>query len=128
MPALKGLATGSVAADEEFDFGSAKSRERDETQKNLDAEIGGLVAEWNKAAESKKVKRDTIAEAARPRKRFYVDPEHKSELKRMLRRSGVLHKVEIVFMYPKGKTTELVNDKGLSVITLTAGPVKPKTH
>lgn len=120
-----------IAADEKLHT-SDKSRERDEFQKEMDAEVKTLVDQWlaaekitdGKVPEAGKAK---VAEVARPKTRYHVSPDDKSAFKDVLRRAATLHKVEVVFLYPDGMSREPVDEKtGRAAVTVTVGPRSAK--
>jgi hypothetical protein len=139
------ITKSNVAADEKLAT-ATKSRERDEFQKEMDAEIAALVKGWlaaedpqNKVkAEDRKPPEDgkaTVTEGKRPKARYHVAPDDKSAFKDVLRRAATLHKVEAVFLYPLDAdghptTREPVDAKtGKAAVTLTVGPRKAtRTH
>lgn len=121
-----------VAADEELNRNTV-TRDRDDFQKEMDGEVGTLVSQWLDAEkvppgklEDRKRPEDgaaKISEGKRPRARYHVGPTDKTEFKDVLRRAGTLHKVEVVFLYPKGLTREPVDEKtGKAAVTITVAP------
>jgi hypothetical protein len=127
-----------VKADEKL-AAFQKNRDRDEFQVEMDGEVGSLVSQWlavedpKAKAEDRKVPehgKAKVAELARPKARYHVDPDDKNAFKDVLRRSGTLHKVEMVFLYPEGMSREPVDEKtGKAAVTVTVAPRSPKrTH
>jgi len=126
------ITKSDVAADEELTRNTV-SRDRDEFQKEMDGEVGSLVGQWLDAEKVPAGKLDDrkrpedgkakVAESSRPRARYHVNPDDKTEFKDVLRRAGTLHKVEVVFLYPKGQRTETVDEKsGKAAVTITVAP------
>lgn len=111
--ALK-IAELAAPVDEELKVRKPHVTERDETQMDVDARTGKAAAAWKDMPNHLKV-----PEHNRPRVRLAVDPDDKSELKRIIRRAATLHKVDPVYF------EDATDDKGRAVVTFTVGPKKP---
>jgi hypothetical protein len=132
MPAIE-ITKSEVPEDEEL-IVVQKNRDRDDFQKEMDAEVKTLVDGWLLAegitdgtipAEGKA----TLAENQRPKVRYHVNPKEKGPFKEVLRRAATLHKVEVVFLYPKGMHTEPVNERtGKAGVVVTVGPRSTKRN
>ena len=94
---------------------ATRSHERDDDQKGIDATVGEMVAGYNALGG-----KDSQV-TARPTHRYQVPNDDKSELKRMIRRAAVLHKVDPVW-YKDSKP----DDAGNIVVKFTVGPKAEK--
>jgi hypothetical protein len=95
----------------------AHSRDRNEDQQAIDAELATCVKAYTEKGGPKH------PADRRPRVAFAVAPKDKAELKGMIRRACTLHKVAPVWF-------EDITDEatGEVVVTLTVGPQPPKKH
>lgn len=115
------IAKQKVDPAEQLEHSRTQDRSRDETQLELDKEVGAIVAEW-RGMVGDNVDPATVPVDKRPRLRFAVDPSERAELNQMIRRACTFHKVDPHFY----KNTE--DSRGRSVLTFTVQPRKPKTH
>jgi hypothetical protein len=94
---------------------ATRSHERDADQQGIDATVKGMVDGYNTAGGK------DSAVTARPTHRYQVPNGDKSELKRMIRRACVLHKVDPIW-YKDSKP----DDAGNLIVKFTVGPLKAK--
>jgi hypothetical protein len=109
------IKTRPAAAD--VKLATKHSRDRDEDQTAIDAELGKTVAAYVKAGG------DKVSEDKRPRVAFAVAPDDKASLKGLIRRAATLHKVAPVFFEDTADDAT-----GEIVVTLTVGPPPAKKH
>lgn len=108
--ALK-IAEVAAPKDEKLNLRRKHVTDRDETQQDVDKRTGKAVAEWKAMPNHLKVH-----EHDRPRIRLAVNPDGKSELKRLIRRAATLHKVDPVYF------EDATDSQGRAVVTYTVGP------
>jgi hypothetical protein len=99
----------------------SKSRERDETQRDIDTDVERLKRAWESAGKPGADKLTTPAGFKRAEKVAYtVEKDDRSPVKGMIRRAATLHKTGLV--YAKDTT----NQDGTVTIVFTVAPLMVK--